>query len=468
MKSFTEIFFNSNKILKDYEPSGARPSDKDMLKRTLQVAWPSMLESFLIAVVGVIDTLMVSQLGDYAIAAVGLTIQPKMLGLAVFFALSAAVSALVARRKGEGDRESAVRVLKMSLIITAVLTAIVTFISVYFADEIVHLVGSEPETHEFAVEYIQIIMGGIVFNVFSMVINAAQRGTGNTKIAMRTNLTSNLVNVVFNYLLIGGKLGFPALGVRGAAIATVIGTVVAFGMSVASVLHRDGYIYLGLKTERIYEARSAKSLVSIGSSTFMEQVFLRFGFLVFAVIIASLGMTAFSTHQIGMNMMTISFAFGDGLSVAAVALVGYSLGEKRPDMAQIYGSYCQRCGVICSSFLSLVFIFLGRQIFMLFSDTPQIIEDGALIMKILTVIVFFQISQVIYSGCLRGSGDAKFTALVSFLNIGILRPAIAFLVCNILNLGLVGAWVGIAVDQLVRLIMTSIRFKRGKWMKLKI
>lgn len=461
-------FFNSNRILKSFEPCGERPSDAAILKRTLQVAWPSMLESFLIAVVGVIDTLMVSQLGDYAIAAVGLTIQPKMLGLAVFFALSAAVSALVARRKGEGDRPSAVRVLKMALVITAVLTAVVTFVSVYFANEIVALVGSEPETHGYAVEYIRIIMGGIAFNVFTMIINAAQRGTGNTKIAMRTNLTSNAVNVLFNYLLIGGNLGFPALGVKGAAIATVIGTIVAFFMSVASILHRDGYIFIGLKTGRFFEARSAKSLFSIGSSTFLEQVFLRFGFLVFAVIIASLGMTAFSTHQIAMNMMTISFAFGDGLSVAAVALVGYSLGEKRPDMAQIYGAFCQRCGVICSTLLSIIYIFFGRGIFMLFSETPQVIEDGALIMKILTIIVYFQISQVIYSGCLRGSGDAKFTALVSFLNIGILRPAIAYIVCNILGLGLVGAWAGIAVDQLVRLVMTSVRFKRGKWMKINI
>ncbi|MEA5051691.1 MAG: MATE family efflux transporter [Oscillospiraceae bacterium] len=460
--------FSAERVLRGRPTNGELPDDRELLRRTLKIAWPSMLESFLIALVSLADTVMVSALGDYAIAAVGLCGQPRLLGLAPFLALSTAVSALVARRKGEGDRESAVRVLKLALAVSLVLTVAVSLVCVFFAGGILDLMGAQADTKEYAVEYFSIVMGGIVFNVVSMILNAAQRGAGNTKIAMRTNLTSNLVNICFNYLLINGHFGFPALGVRGAAIATVIGSVVACAMSVISVMHPDGFIWLPMKTGGLRDERSVKALANIGSSTLLEQVLMRFGFLLYAALVGHLGTTAYTTHQIAMNILTISFAFGDGLSVAAVALVGYSLGEKRPDLAHIYGSFCQRCGVICSLTLSIIYVFLGKYIFGIFSKTPQVIADGTTIMKLMTVIVLIQISQVIYTGCLRGSGDTKFTALVSFINIAVLRPLIAYLMIYVFRFGLIGAWVGLIIDQTIRLVMTSIRFQRGKWMKITI
>ncbi|MEG0912511.1 MAG: MATE family efflux transporter [Oscillospiraceae bacterium] len=460
--------FDAKSHLKPDEIRGEIPDNRLILKRTLKMAWPSVLESALLAVVGFVDTMMVSVLGDYAIAAVGLTQQPKMLCLAPFLALAPAVSALVARRKGENNRESAVRVLKLALIITAVIVAVVSTLAIVFAGDIMHFVGSQPDTHKSAVAYFSILAGGFVFNALTLVINAAQTGSGNTKISMKTSIASNLVNIVFNYILINGHLGFPKLGVAGAAIATVIGAAVGLGMAIASILHCDNFVYIRLKTHGIYDKQSVRSLAVIGSSALLEQVFLRTGFLINAKIIASLGTVAFSTHQIAQNILTISFSFGDGLSVAAVALVGYSLGEKRPDLAKVYGSFCQRCGFVCSSVLSLTYLIFGKYIFSWFTKTPEVIHDGTIIMQLMTVIVFFQISQVIYSGCLRGSGDAKYTALVSFINVGLLRPGIAALMIYVLHFGLIGAWAGLILDQFIRLIMTSIRFKKGKWMKIKI
>ncbi len=134
----------------------------------------------------------------------------------------------------------------------------------------------------------------------------------------------------------------------------------------------------------------------------------------------------------------------------------------------MYGAFCQRCGLICSTILSIIYLVFGKYIFAWFSDTPQVIHDGTIIMQLMTVIVFFQIAQVIYSGCLRGSGDSRFTALVSFINVGILRPGFAALAVYVFQLGLIGAWAGLILDQMIRLLMTSIRFKRGKWMSIEI
>ena len=174
------------------------------------MAWPAVCESFFVALAGMVDSLMVSSIGSYAVAAVGLTAQPKFMGLALFIAINVAVSALVARRRGEQNQEEANRILAAAMVFILIGTVIVSALCVSLAEPIMRFCGSAEDTHETAVAYFQIIMGGMVFNVISMGINAAQRGAGNTVVAMRTNVTSNVVNIIGNYLLIGGKFGFPA------------------------------------------------------------------------------------------------------------------------------------------------------------------------------------------------------------------------------------------------------------------
>ena len=447
---------------------GELPADRDILSGTVRMAWPSIMESFLVSLVGMVDTFMVSSLGVYAIAAVGLTTQPKFIGLAVFISLNVAVSAIVARRKGEGNRESANKVLQQALLITGGLLVVVSTLCVAFADPILHLAGSQPDTHRPAVTYFRIVMGGMAFNVVSMVINAAQRGAGNTRISLTTNLVSNLVNVVFDYLLIGGHFGFPALGVAGAAIATVIGSVCGCALSILSMLHRDNFICIREVKKIGFDKATVRAITNIGSSTLAEQAFLRIGFMTFAVIVARLGTIPMAAHQIGMNLMSICFSFGDGLSVASVAVVGQSLGGGRPALARVYGNVCQRCGLLFACGLSVIFLTLGQRIFGLFSEDPAILSYGRMIMMVMMVEVFLQISQVVFSGCLRGAGDTVFTAVVSLVSVLAVRPLMGWLLCYPAGLGLFGAWLGLLSDQFVRFLMTYLRFGSGNWMNRKV
>ncbi len=454
-------FVNPQKVCKGME-LGDFPSSGQIVKDALAVAWPSVLESFFVCLAGLVDTIMVGSLGSFAIAAVGLTTQPKFLGLAIFLSMNVAVSAIVARRKGAGDQESANRVVRMVLLITLGLTAVVSIVFVTFASPIVRMVGSQADTHEYAVQYLQIIMGGLGFSTVSLMLNAAQRGAGNTRIAMLTNVISNTVNVVFNYLLIGGNFGFPA------ALATLIGTVCPCCLSLASVLRSDGFICLRSVKGWIADKISVKSLLNVGSSAFVEQLCLRVGFLLFAMTVAHLGTTQMAAHQIGMNMMSMSFSFGDGLSVASVTLIGQSLGRQRPDMAKVYGNVCQKLGLLCACLVSTAYFLFGKEIFMLFSQETPILEYGSIIMRILSITLFFQIEQVVLFGCLRGAGDTKFTALVSLISVTCIRPGLSWLLCYPLGVGLIGAWLGTFADQALRFLLTFFRFRKGQWTKIRL
>lgn len=461
--------FSINSVINNLEVIGEIPKVKTLVRKAIKVAWPSTVESFLVAMVSFIDTIMVSSLGSYAIAAVGLTTQPKFLCLTLFISLNIAVSSVVARRKGENDRKRANNTLFQALIITGVLSIIISALAMIFAEPFLRFAGSQSDTHIYAVTYFRVIMGGLIFNVISLVINAAQRGCGNTKIAMRTNLASNFVNIIFNYLLIGGKFGFPALGVAGAAIATVLGTMVAFVMSIYSISHSDGFLYIkSFKKNLNIDKNSFKSLFSVGSSSFVEQIFMRTGFLLYSLIIANLGTSAFAAHQIGMNIINISFSLGDGLAVAGVALIGQNLGKKRPDLAKIYGSICRRIGLMASIMISIIYAILGKDIFKLFTNDPDVLKYSLNIMNFVIIIVIFQIAQAIYGGCLRGAGDTKYTAIVSLISITFVRPSVGWLLTYPLSMGLIGAWFGILTDQIVRFCLTSRRFKSGKWTEIKI
>ena len=452
--------------------SKLRNSDsKELILEAIRMAWPAVLESFFVALAGMIDTMMVSTLGTYAVAAVGLTTQPKFIALALFLSSNIAVNALAARRFGQKNRENANKILYTAIvfvIISALIISTVTFIG---ADQIIRWCGSNADTHEAGVTYFRVIQAGMIFNVLSLVINAAQRGCGNTQIAMTTNVTSSIVNIVFNYLLIGGNFGFPRLGMFGAALATVLGTVVACIMSIISISKSDCFLSIPyIIKHKIKPGFDAfRSIISLSFNLLLENIAMRIGFLTTSIIAAKLGTDAFAAHQVGMNLLSLAFSLGDGMQVAAVALIGRSLGEKNTEKAKHYGNICQKIGFIISVVLAVIMFFFGREIFSLFFNKADILDMGVLISRYIMIIVLFQVSQIIFAGCLRGAGDIKYCLWASLISVTIIRTLVTWsLAGGILNLGLSGIWLGVLSDQLSRFIFLSIRFREGKWTEIAI
>lgn len=445
--------------------------EEKQLKRVIKVAWPAVFESFFVSLAGMVDTLMVSGIGSEAVAAVGLTTQPKFLGLAMFIAMNVSVSSIVARRKGEKNREKANEALANALVLVSVLGILVSVVCVTAADGIIRLCGSAPDTHEGAVAYFRIIMGGSIFQIITMIINAAQRGAGNTKIAMRTNTISSVVNVLGNYVLINGYFGFPKLGIRGAALATVIGTVVACIISVISLLAgKESFLSLQyILQEKLYRCfESVKIIFRLGSSVFIEQILVRIGFMSTAIMAADMGTSAMAAHQVGMNALSLSFSLGDGMQAAAVTLIGQSLGERNPDKAKKYGILCQKVGIVLAAAISLFYMFFGKTMYQLFFQEPHIVEMGVGITRMIMIIVLFQISQVIFTGSLRGAGDVVYTTISSCISVTFIRTITSYVFCYVFQMGIYGIWMGVAMDQFCRLLFNSIRFMKGKWLKIEI
>jgi len=479
MRNPVNAFFSTERMAPQSLVCGEIPSQREIYRSVSNIAMPSMAEMVLMSLIGTVDLMMVGGLGSSAIASVGLTSQPRMIMLSLFMALNVGVTAIVARRKGEGRREEANSILRNGLLLVIFLSLIIGFLAVSLRVPMMRLAGGNESTpYEArvlmdAADYFGIMMMALPLNAMTLCINAAQRGIGNTRTTLVVNMTSNLVNVVCNYLLIGGNLGFPALGVRGAALASVIGITVGFIMALITICFpqsgRD-FLRLRLSDDWRLKRENLASIVKIGGNAMLEQVALRIGFFVHARLVFSLGAEVYASHQIVVQFMTISFTFGEGIGVAGTSLVGQMLGKKRPDMAMIYGKVSQRMALVAAAMLFVVMSIFRYQLVGLFvnADEQHVADLAAQVMIVLCMILPVQNSAVVLSGCLRGAGDTKFVAKIMMLSVMIVRPVCTFLAIHVFNAGLVGAWVSSLIDITLRQVTSYLRFSRGRWSTIKV
>ena len=303
---------------------------KDTFQTAVNMAWPAIVESFFIAFAGLVDSLMVSSLGSYAVAAVGLTTQPKLLGLAFFFALNVSISALVARRRGEQRQGAANETLVTALVFIILAAAAFSIGFVAFASPIIHLCGSTAETHNGAVTYFRIIMGGMIFNCIQMGINSAQRGAGNTKITMRTNVTSNTINIILNYLLINGHFGFPALGIQGAALATVVSQLLSGGLCAWWFFTRVEGIAFTKENTRFSPAH-CKRLAVVGLPMGFEYSVSAIGAVIMQDAINLMGSVVVAAQTAGEKIRQMFTLPMESVGMAMATYVGQNHGAGRND-----------------------------------------------------------------------------------------------------------------------------------------
>lgn len=451
------------------------PSLKELYQQFITIAWPATVEGALLSVISSADTMMVGTIGPAAIAAVGLTSQPRMILLVLAQSLCVATTALVARRRGEDDQNAANAVLKQSIFMVTILGVIMSLAGYFWAEPFMKLAGANEDTLQMSVDYFRIISAGLVLNCWLLCICAAMRAIGKTRVTMVTNITANLVNIVLNYLLIGGNFGFPRLGAKGAAIATVIGTGVACVIAFFFVAKKDGYLRLRIFEKLRFDSQTMKGLFFVGSSSMAESVFLRIGFLITTKMIANIGTAAFAAYQITSQVTNLSFTLGDGIASAGAALVGRSLGAKRMDLAMANVRISRKLAVVISIALMIVLLFLRDAIPALFTNEEEIISGVSLSLIVVLIGVLPQNGRVVYSGCLRGAGDARYVAGCSLLSVTILRPLFTYFFCYpmntlfpVLQFSITGPWLAFVLDAFIRDILYSGRIRREKWMYIRI
>lgn len=471
--------FGDSQTVTDLKVSSKLPSgvkSKELYQDIIHIAWPSFVELLLTQLASMVDMMMVGdmggtanpQLGVDALTAVGLTMQPKFLLMTAFIAMNTGVTALIARYKGIGDKEKANLVLRQGLLFTCLTTILLSVLGIIFSEPMILFMGGKGESiiHQ-ATLYLQIQLAGFITMALTSTITAALRAVGDSRTCMIYNLIANAVNVIFNWLLINGNLGFPKWGVAGASVATVIGQLVAFFIALTVILRGNGFLKLEFRKGFKPDKTTLGNMTAIGIPAMIEQLLMRAGMVMFAQSVASLSTTSYATHQVCMNIQALSFMTGQAFAVSATSLVGQSLGRRRADMAQAYCSKTRNVGFVIAIFLTITFAFWGGDLVSMYNKDASIIEMGGKIMLFVAFLQPFQTSQFIIAGGLRGAGDTRSTAIITTITVLLIRPTVAKLFI-LHGFDLYGAWIALACDQLLRTVLVFLRYKSGKWKLIKI
>lgn len=437
-----------------------------LYKDVLRIGWPAFVELMLMQLTSMADTMMVGQLGAWATSAVGLTMQPKMLLSTAFMALNTGAMALVGRYRGAGDRDKANLILRQAFIMNTLFGLFFAVVGTIFSRQMVEFMGAtEQVVLTEATKYLQIQMVGMFTVSMTSCITSCLRGCGDSKTAMIYNTIANAVNVVFNYLLIYGKFGFPRMEVVGASLATVIGQGVAFIIAICVIRKKNQFIRLTFpKGSLRLDMVTVQNISKIGLPSMVEQLAMRFGVIVFTKTVTGLGTMAYATHQICMNIQALTFMNGQAFATSTTSLVSQSLGKGRPDMAIHYSKRTQRTGLAVAVGIALFVFFCNEFVLGLYTPEQEIIAVGSSLLSMIAIVQPFQSSQFILAGALRGAGDTKYTAFVTIITVMLLRPSLAILLVRYFDLGLHGAWYALVADQLVRTALVTARYSSGKWL----
>ncbi|WP_106626912.1 MATE family efflux transporter [Selenomonas massiliensis] len=415
-------------------------------KNYLRIGLPAALEGVLMIFLSNADIVMVGMLGTGAIAAVSIFTQPRMMLLTVARSVAAAVTILIAERYGQERHDSYGDVLKKTMVLLVLVLGLAHIAFFVHLDAILLWMGAQHDYLSDAMVYGLWVLPAVFITSVTTLMQAVMFGRGESMTVLSINIQGNVVNVILNALLIFGLGPFPALGVLGAALGTVGGTLWSFFLTVR-VLYRWGIFAQGnCRLTRAY----LREFLGVFGGIFSEQGFERIGMVIYTRMVAELGTIPYAVHAIAMNFCDFYYSFCNGMGKASTVLAGHNRDIRRQDEWKCYFWRGMRWSLIFSTGAFLITFFLREEIFGIYSHDAALIPLGSLIIAYVAVVSFPEAYQMVCAGILRASGKTMQVAVYSFVSITILRPIITYILLYEFYMGLEGAWISLAIDQSMR------------------
>lgn len=436
-------------------------------KAIFMLSIPMILEMLMESIFALVDIAYVSQVSINAVATIGLTESVITLVYAIAIGLSMAATAVVARRVGgknlKGAREAAVQAIFLGVLVSIV----VGIIGFLYNKEILVLMGAEPDLIAEGYGYTKWLIGGNITIMLLFLINAIFRGAGDASIAMWTLVLSNGLNIILDPIFIFGWGPVPEYGVMGAAIATNIGRgtavlfqlgILFFGWSKIKLVLLDMVLNLKVMFNLIKVSAGGIAQFLIGTSSW---VFLM-------RIMSEFGSEVLAGYTIAIRVMMFTLMPSWGMSNAAATLVGQNLGAKQPDRAEksvwITGKY----NAIFMGLVSIIYLLFAKQIITAFADTPSVVENGALCLRIIAAGYIFYAYGMVVSNAFNGSGDTQTPTKINLIAFWLYQLPVAYLLALVLDWGAIGVFIAITTAEVLLAAIGIVWFRKGKWKHIQV
>lgn len=439
---------------------------KDFTKGSLRkaiflLAVPMILEMCMESVFAVVDIFFVSKLGSAAAATVGLTESVLTIIYSLAIGLSMAATAMVARRVGEKDTKAAAEAGAQALIICFCISILISIVGLFYAPEILSLVGASPEIISIGSTYVTIMLTGNIVIMLLFLINGIFRGAGDAAIAMKSLWLANLCNIIFCPILI------HFYGLTGAAMATTTGRGIGVLYQLYHLYKGKGLIQLGLAHFKPVVG-VIKSILNIASTGTLQFLIASASWIFMAKIIAGYGSDAIAGYTIAIRLIIFFLMPAWGLSNAAATLVGQNLGAKQIERAEQSVWKTAKYNGIFMGIVSLLFITAAPFFVGLMSNQPVVIETGARALRIISFGYLFYGVGMVMMNAFNGAGDSRTPTIINFFWFWVFQIPVAYFLSGSANWGTSGVFWAIVITETCIAITSMILFKKGRWKKIKI
>ncbi|MFY0651503.1 MAG: MATE family efflux transporter [Cyclobacteriaceae bacterium] len=428
---------------------------------------PMILEMVMESLFAVVDVFWVSKVSTDAVATVGLTESVLMIVYSIAIGMSMAATAMVARRIGEKDPKSAGHAAFQAMLIALVISLFISGFGVYYAREILVLMGGSEELIEKGHGYTQWMLGGNLCIMYLFLINGVFRGAGDASMAMRSLWLANGLNIVLDPLFIFGLGPIPGFGVEGAAIATTTGRSIGVLYQLYGLFNGKRIIKLTIENIRVrWETIRRIFDIALGG---MGQFLIESASWIFLVrIISEFGSAALAGYTIAFRIIVFTILPSWGMANAAATLVGQNLGAERPDRAEKSVWKTAHLNTAFLGFISVVFYIWAPFFVDLFAPDGEVLHYGILALRIICIgYITFAYGMVI-SQAFNGAGDTKTPTYMNIVFFWVIQIPLAYLLALHLDMGFTGAMVSVAVAFALHAAACIYLFRLGKWKTVKV
>lgn len=442
---------------------------KSVFQSLLSLALPIIGLNVLSVLALAVDTAMCGRLGNSntVLTALGFATQLIFLLMVAMLGLTVGSVALIARAYGAKDKERVNHILLQSSMLTVFISVLVAIFGNLLADWLLMLLGANEVVRESALLYLRPLLTCTVFYYLNILYAASLRGVGNTRLAFMIALASNGLNVFLNYGLILGNMGFPALGVQGAAIGTVLSHCFSLGLMVFFLRRgavKDVFLYLKPKA---IDKKLFRDLIKIGTPAALDMVILNAAFISIVGMVGRIEQIAVAAHGIGIRIQSLAFVPGMSVSQATGAMVGQALGAGNVEMARkVVRASLLLCTIIMST-LALIIIFGVYPIVSIFDVASGTTLETFSVMWIELLGYCMPIVgiYIAFVGMLRGAGATSISLRINFYATVFFQIPLSALLGFTFGLGVWGVWAAFPISFLLKASWAGVVYRKGDWAK---
>jgi len=430
----------------------------------LRLAMPMLAGALIQNLFNLVDLFFIGRLGHTAVAALAISGVVMAVLIMVAAGLSAGTLALIAHYTGKKDYYFADNVLFHTVILSIVLSVLMVGVGRFFTVPVLKLYGASPEVIGPASEYLEVLFTYSISVFLFFCFNQALRGSGDAMVPLKVLIFSLLVNVVLDPVLIFGLGFFPAMGIVGSAVATVISRGLGVVILLVHFFRKGGSLRFHRRVFR-FNLPIMGRIIKIGFFSSFQIFLLQISFVFLIRFVTSFGVPALACYGIVQRLRMIVMAMGFGISGAAAVLIGQNMGAGQPDRATRAAWEAMKYYLMLVIPLGVVFFAFPYHVVSFFNDQAQVTKLGGVFLQFTASCFPFLAVGLVLSRSIQGAGDTAAPAVILGFALLVLRIPIAYILAFVLDIGINGIWIGICTSDIFNAVAMVLYFKSGLWKK---